>query len=383
MLDIAIAGGGLCGLALANSLQAQGLAFAVFEARPRLGGRINTVEARNNGLAMDLGAAWFWPVNQPRVTRLAQDLGLASFPQHDTGGLLNLSDPDAPPVALELEDIHSGAQRIEGGTSRLIDALARRLPPDSLHLEQILERLLLREDHVELVFRHGQSPILARQVVLALPPRLVEEKLDFDPPLNGQLREALRETPTWMGSHAKLAASYGGVDGMDAAGIDRAAFWREDGHSGNAVATHPRAVLGEVHDACDALGARAGLTGFFALAAPVRAAFRLGLPLLARAQLAQWFGARAQDAEIRIQDWADEPWTSARLDQAPAEEHPAYGNALLQTPFWDGRLHFGGTETASQGGGYMEGALEAAGRLRREILVSQAALAGDPTSCTS
>lgn len=374
MLEIAIIGGGLCGLALANSLKAQGLSFALFEARDRLGGRIHTVPARNNGLPLDLGAAWFWPQTQPRITRLLNDLGLASFPQHGTGTLLSLNDPDAKPVPLELEDLHSGAHRIEGGSAALIRVLAGRLPAETLHLEHQLTRIVSRGAHVELRFRRGQDTLVvqARQVVLALPPRLVEERLEFDPPLNGQLRETLRETPTWMAGNAKVLASYGGADGMDAGGIDRAAFWRDDGLSGNAVAGHPRAVLGEVHDACDALGARAALSGFFALPASVRAAFRLGLPLLVRSQLAQFFGARAQEAEIRIQDWADEPFTCAKLDQTPSEEHPDYANRLLQTPVWDGLLHFGGSETAAYGGGYMEGALEAAGRLRREIMTTRA-----------
>lgn len=385
MLEIAIIGGGLCGLALANSLRAQGLSFALYEARPRLGGRIHSVAAGNNGLALDLGAAWFWPQNQPRITRLVGDLGLASFPQHDTGTLLSLTDPDAKPAPLELEDLHGGARRIEGGAAGLIRALGARLPAEALHLEHVLTRLIERDDHVELRFTRGQETltVAARQVVLALPPRLVEERLAFEPPLNGQVRESLRETPTWMGGQAKMVAAYGGADGMDRDGIDRAAFWRDDGLSGNAFAGHPRAVLGEVHDACDAGGMRAALSGFFALPAAGRAAFRLGLPLLARSQLAQLFGARAQEGEIHIQDWAEEPWTCASLDLAPPDEHPAYANRFLQIPVWNGRLHFGGSETAAFGGGYMEGALEAAGRLRREILVSRASHAAEAAPCGS
>lgn len=388
MLEIAIIGGGLCGLALAASLKAQGVSFAVYEARSRLGGRIHSIHARNNGLALDMGAAWFWPQTQPRITRLIKDLKLVSFPQHDTGTLLNQNDPDAKPVALELDDMHSGARRIEGGSGALIQALGARLPAEILHMDHILTRLTDKGGHVELSFRNGSKTLAvqARQVVLALPPRLVEERLEFDPPLNGQLRESLRETPTWMAGNAKALAAYGGADGMDTSGIDRAAFWREDGLSGNAIAGHARAVLGEVHDACDALGARAALSAFFALPISVRGAFRLGLPLLVRSQLSQLFGPRAQEAEIRIQDWADEPWTCAKLDQAPSDVHPAYDNRLLQTPAWNGQLHFGGSETAAFGGGYMEGALEAAGRLRREILTTRAARLNDttePTSCAS
>jgi monoamine oxidase len=54
-LDVAIVGGGLCGLALANSLGAKGLSLAVYEARDRLGGRIFSPRAANNGLALDMG----------------------------------------------------------------------------------------------------------------------------------------------------------------------------------------------------------------------------------------------------------------------------------------------------------------------------------------
>jgi monoamine oxidase len=385
MLEIAIIGGGLCGLALANSLRAEQLSSAVFEARDRLGGRIHTRVARNNGLALDMGATWYWPTNQPRITRLVDDLGLTRFAQHETGTLLSLKDADSPPQQIALEDLHGGARRIEGGAASLIHALAARLPEDSLYLNHALTQLIDHGSYIELRFKHGQETaiVLARQVVLALPPRLVEEALAFDPPLNGQLRETLREAPTWMAGNAKLLASFGRPDGKAADGDRAAAFWRTAGHSGNASASHPRAVLSEVHDACDALGERAGLSGFFALAAPGRTAFRLGLPLLARSQLSQLFGAGAQEAEIHIQDWAEETQTCASLDRTGIEAHPDYANPMLRIPYWNGRLHFGGSETAAFGGGYMEGALEAAGRLRRELLITRASLSDNPQACAS
>lgn len=385
MLEIAIVGGGLCGLALANGLHAQGLSWALYEARPRLGGRIQTVTAACNGLPLDMGAAWFWPDSQPRITRLVQDLGLASFPQHDTGSLLSLNDATAKPATVEVADLHGGARRLEGGSASLIRALAARLPAAALYLDHELSRLVQRPEHIELHFRRGEDvrTVAARQVVLALPPRLVEARLAFAPPLNGQLRESLRETPTWMAGHAKLGVAYGGPDGMDLQGIDRAAFWRDDGLSGNAVAGHARAVLGEVHDACDAVGARAALSAFFALDVPARAAFRSGLALLASSQLAQLFGPRAQDGEVHIQDWSEDAWTCATLDLEPPDGHPAYASRILQAPTWNGRLHFGASETAAYGGGYMEGALEAAGRLRRELLVTRAASAAGAAPCAS
>lgn len=384
-LDVAIVGGGLCGLALANGLTAQGLSLAVYEARDRLGGRIHSLRAANNGLPLDMGAAWFWPADQARTSRLLDDLKLTSFPQHDTGQILQLTAPEQAPRSLEVDDLHGGAWRVEGGAVRVIEALAARLAGHLLHLEHALEHLRQEPGGVALRFRSPGGPVTvrARQVVLALPPRLAEERLEFEPPLDGQLRERLRETPTWMAGQAKLAVAYGGPDGVSADGMGRAAFWRDEGLSGNGLASYPHAVLTEVHDACDAIGFRAAQSAFFGLPATTRTLFRQGLPLLAAAQLGQWFGSRAEAGEMHVHDWAEEAWTCARLDRAPQAEHPEYGDPALRVPAWQGRLHFGGTETAAYGGGYMEGALEAAARLRREILISRAALGEASGLCAS
>ena len=43
-------------------------------------------------------------------------------------------------------------------------------------------------------------------------------------------------------------------------------------------------------------------------------------------------------------------------------EHPVYHPPAGQTCTWDGTIPFAGTETVSQNGGYLEGALAAAER---------------------
>jgi monoamine oxidase len=122
MLEIAIVGGGLCGLALAQSLQTRQRGFALFEARGRLGGRVQSVPSEKNGMALDLGPTWFWPEIQPRMLKLVTDLGLRSFPQHDTGEVLYLTDHDTAPETLSRPGLHGGARRLEGGMASLVDA---------------------------------------------------------------------------------------------------------------------------------------------------------------------------------------------------------------------------------------------------------------------
>ena len=138
MLETAIIGGGLSGVALARALHRQGRDVALFEARPRLGGRILSVTCAKSGMALDLGPTWFWPETQPLITQLIAELGLVDFPQHDEGTVLHLRDPDKRPDLIEGKAFHNGARRAGGGMARLVDALAADLPSDHLHFDHVL-----------------------------------------------------------------------------------------------------------------------------------------------------------------------------------------------------------------------------------------------------
>ena len=355
MLEVAIIGGGLCGLALADALQAQGSDYAVFEARPRTGGRILSAARGDGGSRLDLGPSWYWPETQPRMAALVEKLALDTIAQHDTGTVLRLNDTDKAAQRVPFADVHGGARRMVNGTAMVVEALQRRLPAERLHLEHILTTVQDRIDHVELHFRTGDATVAvhARRVVIAIPPRLVDEQVRFGPALDGPLRAAMRNTPTWMADRAKVAIAY------------PRACWREAGHSGNAFVTHEQAVIGEVFDACDDQSAALG--GFIALSPMLRVSFREGLPLLIDNQMTQVFGASLEGGEQHCQDWATERYTCAVLDHLPSGEHPQYGDPLLRRTLWDGKLHFGSAETASHGGGYMEGALESAARIARDL----------------
>ncbi len=358
MHDTVIVGGGLCGLSLADSLCGMGRSFALYEARNRLGGRILSVQC--GSIRLDLGPTWYWPDMQPRMARLVSDLGLESFPQHDIGTVRHLSDAEKEPVTVRLADVHGGARRISGGMAAMVDALARRLPQESIRMERELVSVCSRETHVELLFRSfGVNEIVrAKRAVLAIPPRLLEEKVDFAPGLDTKVRDAMRATHTWMAGQAKAVVGY------------EAPFWRQAGESGNAFVSHSQAVLGEIFDACDAGGQHAALGGFFALQPGYRASVHPeSMTMLISSQLVQVFGLEAECGEQRMQDWASEPFTCSALDLEPPEGHPEYGDANLCLPLWGNRLFLAGSETAGYGGGYMEGALEAAARVSQMLLL--------------
>jgi len=366
MHDIAIIGGGLGGLMLAATLEQQGRDFALYEARNRLGGRILSVEAGNGRYTADLGPAWFWPETQPRMKRLIADLGLTAFAQHDDSTALYLDDPDKPAIQSDNDPVHIGAHRISGGMARLVEALAVRVATDRIHLGPELTGLRDCGDHIEMQFRLGSAVIerRARKVVLALPPRLAAERVTFVPGLDEETLAALRETSTWMATSAKAIF------------ISDRPFWLEAGKSGNAFVTHEQAVLSEIHDACDPGKSGAALSGFLALPPALRVRFAAGLPMLLESQMMQVFGQEMEGAERLYHDWARERFTCGALDRLEDEVvHPGEpSNPMLRRAIWQGKLMFGGSETAVRGAGYLEGALDAAARVAGLLVEGRAAL---------
>jgi monoamine oxidase len=358
MLDVAIVGGGLSGLALARKLHRRGRDLAIFEARDRIGGRILTVAGRNGG-GLDLGAGWFWPETQPLVAGLVKELGLADYTQHDNGVVLHLREADKKAEQIEGQRLYNGARRLHGGMETLVDAVAADLPKDVICLQHALAGLRDCGDHVVLTLMAGGRvlEISARRVVLTLPPRLLRETVDFAPRLDPATDNALLGAETWMAAQAKAAIEFS------------AAFWREEGLSGSAYVTHEQAVLGEIFDACDPSANMRALGGFLAFDAELRKTFDVGLPILISSQVASVFGRDVEPLALHYQDWANEPWTCSAADRAgqPGDSTGDVGNPMLRQSFWDKKLYLGGTETAARNSGYLEGALDAARRVDRAL----------------
>lgn len=129
MTDVLVAGAGFAGLAAARALVRAGKSVVVLEARDRVGGR--TLSESHGGQLVDLGGQWMGD-KHARLRTLADELGVASFPQFATGkkilergdGKLRTFKGFMPPLGLfALIDLSRAISKLE--------KLAREVPLDA------------------------------------------------------------------------------------------------------------------------------------------------------------------------------------------------------------------------------------------------------------
>ena len=345
--DVLVVGGGLSGLALADHLTAKGVDVLLVEAQDRLGGRILTQEL--SGARFDLGPAWFWP-GQPRIAALARRFGIPAFPQYATGDQMYQDRSGAVQRARGFASMQ-GSYRLAGGMGALIGGLAGSLDAGRVLTRTRLETIRHAPAGITATLdRDGASlTVAARQIMLAIPPRVIAETVRFDPALEADQIQSLKAIPTWMAGQAKILAVYD------------APHWRDAGLSGDAMSQ--RGPMVEIHDASPSEGGPYALFGFVGYPADLRAQHRDEMMDRAVAQLVALFGPKmAHPLHLVLQDWATVPEIARAQDRVPVGHHPSYGLPSSLRGLAGRGVHFCSTETAPGFGGYLEGALEAAER---------------------
>jgi len=335
--DTLIVGAGLSGLHLAHQLTERGIDVHILEARDRVGGRILSLPVGQSAYGM--GPAWFWE-GQPRIASLIQKFSLTTFEQYSKGAL-TFEDQNGTIQHGKGFSSMEGSYRIKCGLDAMVQALLTALPKNSVKTGSPVTKVTQNNDGIE-VLANGQI-YTAKQLVFALPPRVVGATIQFEPKLPANVLTSLANVPTWMAGQAKAVAVYDSP------------FWREDGLSGDATSRFGPMV--EMHDASPEIGGPYAIFGFIGIPPEGRKngdALRAAL----KYQFGRLFGPEAANPrELLVKDWAFDPFTSTANDLKPLYTHPTYRPL---PPAWDGKLLFSGTEVAPQFGGYLEGALEAA-----------------------
>ena len=356
MIKIIIVGGGLSGLHTAYELHKQGIDFMLLEARPRLGGRIQSRNWQQSDYddkqaGYDMGPAWFWP-GQQHLENLVNELGLVDqvFYQQEAGDAV-YENAEAH-IQRGIQGISmAGSYRLQGGNAQLVANIYKHLPENSVKLNACAQQIQQQENGlITLANVDGKTfNIHSEAVVIAAPPRVALQKITFEPSLPETRIAVLNNIKTWMAGHAKLLAFY------------ETPFWLEQGYSGDCISqTGP---MHEIHDASPKTGGPYALFGFMGVPAASRGDAEL-LKQAAVEQLVRLFGERAASPlEIYYKDWAQDDLTATALDQEMLTSHPTNDIQQASEAGWDGRLIWSGTETSGgRFNGYLEGALEASAR---------------------
>ncbi|MEB3293930.1 MAG: NAD(P)/FAD-dependent oxidoreductase [Synechococcales bacterium] len=137
--SIAIIGGGIAGLNAAYQLKKLGLRATVYEARTRLGGRIQSVTgAIGRGLVSDLGGS-FINTDHDDLLTLAQELNLTLFNR--------LKDPTIAGMP-ETGYYFNNTTRSEAEVAENLRPLARQISQDARLLDQDFETYALQFDAI-------------------------------------------------------------------------------------------------------------------------------------------------------------------------------------------------------------------------------------------
>ncbi|KKI90359.1 amine oxidase [Bacillus sp. SA1-12] len=358
---VVIVGAGLSGLHAASLLTEQGIKCRVLEARDRIGGRVlSTLSPNRPDLGkFDLGPTWFWPQYERTIANLVKKLNVGTFDQYTEGAMLSERYHKEPPERYVLpENSVARSVRFRGGVQSLIDAVANTLPPGIVELETRVTAIRLDKAGA-ITLEAGRADgkiekVPASAVILALPPRIAARHIEFSPSLPTDLMTDLVNKPTWMAGQAKAVAIY-----------DRP-FWRKSGLSG--FVSSWVGPLQEIHDASPEIGSGA-LFGFFGMPAKMRRELGEDKVLeLVIDQLVRLFGPSAQNVRaILYKDWANDSETAVEEDLDPLRDFPSYGQPPIAGG-WERKMFFSGSETNSQFGGHLEGALQSAEQAVFEII---------------
>lgn len=252
---------------------------------------------------------------------------------------------------MSLTEVENAAQqdRFHGGSQQLSAKIAHHLH-DAVRLNAPVRRIEHGASGVSVVT--DSETFRGQYAIVAAPPPLAG-RIDYDPPMP-PLRDQLTQRMP-MGSIIKCVAAY------------EKPFWREKGLSGEAYSE-----VGPIRITFDDSpddGRQGALVGFMA---GDTAREWTGRNPEKRQQavldaFARLFGdeARAPTAYVD-HDWPAETWSRGCYEAFMAPGVMSSYGAALREPV--GRIHWAGTETATEWTGYMEGAIQSGWRAAEEVL---------------
>lgn len=250
-----------------------------------------------------------------------------------------------------LMNVDKGAQeeRIVGGAQKPAISLAGMLQ-DIIELNKIVRSIVQAEDGLEI--KGDGFSYESKHVIVALPPNQIG-KIHFDPMLPANKNQLYDRMP--MGTVTKTFAVY------------EKPFWREQGLNGLAASNNGYTSV--TFDNSPKDGSKGILMGFV-LANQAKQFSNLSPEERKQSILksfSKMFGNEANNPEFYLDhSWSEEEFTGGcYAGLMPPGVWTSLGHALRQVT---GRIHWAGTETATEWMGYIDGAIQSGERAANEIL---------------
>jgi monoamine oxidase len=249
-----------------------------------------------------------------------------------------------------LVSIRNGAQqdRFQGGTQQISSLMAKELG-QSIVLEAPV--YTMEQCPTGVTAHTKKGAFVGKRAIVAVPPALAG-RIRYNPVLPASRDQLTSRMP--MGSVIKYVAVY------------RRPFWRQAGMSGEAFSDTGPTVI--TFDDCSSDGSHAALVSFsdgeVARLWSERAPEERRESVLS--ELVRFFGPEAATPTAFVEkNWLDEEWSrGCYVGVAGPGTLTSFGTALRKPC---GRIHWAGTETATDWMGYMEGALQSGERVVEEI----------------
>ena len=245
-----------------------------------------------------------------------------------------------------------GAQekRIVGGSQRISLKMAKQLGK-AVQLDQAVRTIRRTKSGIDV--RTGSGTWPAKRVIVTVPPALIGG-IEFHPPLPASRAQYDQRVP--MGTVIKCMAVYD------------TPFWREQGLNG--MTTSDQGPVKLTYDNSPPDGRPGVLLGFIEgqAARDLLAASEEERQAAVVECLVRYFG---DEAESRMtgyveKSWAEDPWSRGCYGGVTPPGALIGYPGVVRRPF--GRIHWAGTETATQWGGYMDGAVQSGLRAADEVL---------------
>ncbi|XP_069102644.1 probable flavin-containing monoamine oxidase A isoform X1 [Argopecten irradians] len=266
------------------------------------------------------------------------------------GGLMKL---------VEANEEAAQGLKVKGGTQQISTILAEKVGLGNVLLNHPVDAVIQNDRGIRLQCKNGLT-VCCNRAVICVPP-MIARKIHFEPQLSSERREIEKWMP--FGNYIKVITTYS------------KAFWRSNGQSGEVVTYGGPSDVTE----CDVGPLSIVFDATTPKGSPALVSFLSGDQAIQWSKqdeqirktavlksLADFFGPEAEVClDYFEKDWSEEQYIEGCVAAVTTGAMRNFASGLRKP---QGRLHFAGSESALQWGGYMSGGIQAGVRAATEIL---------------